>query len=59
MKLTSLIFFFLLITTDAIAKKLFDAKFFELKNGLKVIVIENKKSTRCSSNDLVQLWFGS
>ena len=44
MKLTSLIFFFLLITTDAIAKKIFDAKFFELKNGLKVIVIENKRA---------------
>ena len=44
MKLTSLIFFFLLITTDAIAKKTFDAKFFELKNGLKVIVIENKRA---------------
>ena len=44
MKLTSLIFFFILITTDAIAKKIFDAKFFELKNGLKVIVIENKRA---------------
>ena len=44
MKLTSLIFFLLLITTDAIAKKIFDAKFFELKNGLKVIVIENKRA---------------
>ena len=53
MKLTSLIFFLLLITTDAIAKKIFDAKFFELKNGLKVIVIENKRAPSCSSNDLV------
>ena len=44
MKLTSLIFFLLLITTDAITKKIFDAKFFELKNGLKVIVIENKRA---------------
>ena len=44
MKLTSLILFLLLVTTNEFAKKIFDAKSFKLRNGLKVIVIENKRA---------------
>ena len=44
MKLTSLIFLFILFSTSVFAKKIFNAKSFELRNGLKVIVIENKRA---------------
>ena len=44
MKLASLIFFVFLIATDVLAKKNYNAKSFELKNGLKVVVIENKRA---------------
>ena len=44
MKFTSLIFLFLLFSTNVFAKKIFNAKSFELRNGLKVIVIENKRA---------------
>ena len=44
MKFTSLIFLFILFSTNVFAKKIFNAKSFELRNGLKVIVIENKRA---------------
>ena len=43
MKLASLIFSFFL-STNAVAKKIYNAKSFELRNGLTVIVIENKRA---------------
>ena len=44
MKLTSLLIFFLLLSKNVFAEKIFNAKSFELRNGLKVIVIENKRA---------------
>ena len=44
MKFTSLIFLLILFSTNVFAKKIFNAKSFELRNGLKVIVIENKRA---------------
>ena len=44
MKFTSVIFLFILFSTNVFAKKIFNAKSFELRNGLKVIVIENKRA---------------
>ena len=44
MKFTSLIFLFILFSTNVFANKIFNAKSFELRNGLKVIVIENKRA---------------
>ena len=44
MKLASLIFFLFFLSTNAVAKKIYNAKSFELRNGLTVIVIENKRA---------------
>ena len=41
---SSLIFLFILFSTNVFANKIFNAKSFELRNGLKVIVIENKRA---------------
>ena len=43
MKLTSIVFFFFSLQMHS-AKKIFNAKSFELRNGLKVIVIENNRA---------------
>ena len=44
MKLAALIFFLFFFTSNLSAKKIFNAKSFELRNGLKVIVIENNRA---------------
>ena len=44
MKLAALIFFLFFFTSNLSAKKIFNAESFELRNGLKVIVIENKRA---------------
>ena len=44
MKLVSIVLFFSFLFTNAFAEKIYNAKSFELRNGLKVIVIENKRA---------------
>ena len=44
MKLVSIVLFFFFLFTNAFAEKIYNAKSFQLRNGLKVIVIENKRA---------------